>query len=176
MPILALLLIALSQTVPQRIVAAARDQVTWGTTYDPAYVRLAYPGGDVPRTKGVCTDVVIRALRAVGHDLQVLIHEDKKRRPAAYPRTPLDRNIDHRRVPSQMAFFRKHGRALSLDSDWLPGDIVCWRLPSGRDHIGIVMDRRGTTGDWTVVHNLSRPAEDDCLKSWTITGHFRYPR
>ncbi len=156
------------------LVSAARDQLTWGTTYDPTYVRLKYPGGDVPRTKGVCTDVIIRAYRAIGKDLQVLIHRDKKAHPGAYPAGKLDPNIDHRRVPNQVAFFRRHGKSLSIVSDWKPGDVVWWKLPSGLNHVGLVTDRRGASGSYLVIHNLSTPKEEDCLNSWKIHGHFRW--
>ncbi len=168
-----------------RIVAAARDQLTWGTTYDPAYVRLAFPGGDVPRTRGVCTDVVIRALRTVGKDLQQLIYEDKKRNPGTYPKYPggkaLDPNIDHRRCPNQRVFLRRFGRSLTLKTDapnlahWKPGDIVFWKLPSGLDHVGIVTDRLSSDGLPWAIHNLRTPMEEPVLADWKIVGHFRYP-
>lgn len=157
-----------------RVVAAARDQLSWGTRYDPAYVRIAYPMGDVPRGTGVCTDVVIRAYRAIGVDLQRAIAEDKRRHPRAYPAGRIDRNIDHRRVPNQMVYFRRHWRTLSTTRGWVPGDVVCWKLPNGRDHTGIVSDRRGAGGWPLVIHNIGpAPSEDDVLKAWRITGHFR---
>ena len=156
------------------LVFAARDQLTWGTTYDPAYVRLRYPGGDVPRTKGVCTDVIIRAYRATGKDLQVLIHRDKKANRGEYPTGMLDPNIDHRRVPNQVAFFRRHGKSLPVNSDWKPGDVIWWKLSSGLNHVGLVTDRRGASGSYMVIHNLSTPKEEDCLNSWKIHGHFRW--
>jgi hypothetical protein len=168
------------------IVEGARDELTWGTSYDPAYCRIAYPSGDVPRSKGVCTDVVIRALRHAGFDLQKLIHEDMRRDWAAYPRYPgrdsPDPNIDHRRVPNQRVFFFRHGRSIDTGSQdvrsWQPGDIVEWRLPSGRDHTGIVTDRLNAARLPYVIHNIGYgPQEEDVLRApgWTITGHFRYP-
>lgn len=163
-------------SVADQVVATARDQTTWGTRYDPAYVRIAYPNGDVPRSQGVCTDVVIRAYRAARIDLQRLIVEDKRRHPAAYPAGKLDPNIDHRRVPNQRAFFRRHGATLSLSGDFRAGDIVDWKLPSGRDHTGIVSDRRDAAGTPLVIHNIGAgPREEDVLKSWPIVAHFRYP-
>lgn len=172
-------------TPAERIVAAARDQLTWGTKYDPSYVKLSYPGGDVPRKQGVCTDVVIRALRSIGHDLQSLIHVDKVRRPAAYrtysgQKGP-DRNIDHRRCPNQRTYFRRYGKTLGIAvnastiKDWQPGDIVFWKLPSGLDHVGILTDRRSADGVPWAIHNLSTPLEEPVLTAWTIVAHFRYP-
>lgn len=170
-------------TVAQRIVAEARNQVREAAVYAPAYVKLAYPNGDLPRDRGVCTDVVIRCLRAVGRDLQALMHEDMKTRFATYPRREKrpDSNIDHRRVPNQMHFLRKFGRSLPLAltaetrKAWRAGDLVYWKLDSGLDHTGVLTDTIGPSGWPTVVHNLSRTAEDDCLGSWRVTGHFRYP-
>lgn len=176
----------LSSSSAAKIVAHAREQTTWGTAYDPAYVKLSYPGGDVPSDRGVCTDVVIRALRAVGMDLQKLVHEDKRARPTAYRTYPgqtgLDRNIDHRRCPNLIAFFRKHGTTLSSRTNgahrasWQPGDIVFWKLESGRDHVGIVTDRKGPDGLPQVIHNLSKTVEEPVLANWKIVGHFRYPK
>lgn len=167
----------------QKIVAHAREQTTWGTVYDPAYVRLKYPGGDLPKEKGVCTDVVIRAWRVVGYDLQKLIHEDKTRRPAAYPKYPgqkgADRNIDHRRVKNMVVFFRKYGRELTRDltkkDQWRPGDLVTWKLPGGLDHIGILTDRKNAQGLPYVVHNIGGTREEDVIAAWQVLGHFRYP-
>ena len=111
----------------------------------------------------------------MGYDLQRLVHEDARRNRKAYPMIRrLDPNIDHRRVPNLVVFFTRHGLS-SGDAHWRPGDFVRWKLPSGRDHVGILTDRRGPSGDWGVIHNLSRPAEDDCLHAWRVVGHFRYP-
>ncbi len=160
--------------------------MTWGTVYDPAYYRIPYPGGDIPRGKGVCTDVVIRSLRRAGFDLQKLIHEDMLKAWDAYPRYPNrnspDSNIDHRRVPNQRVFFRRHGRSCTLKPvsprDWRPGDIVEWKLPGGPDHTGVLTDRLDSDGFPLVIHNIGAgPQEEDVLRTWTwkITGHFRYP-
>lgn len=167
-------------TTAAKIVAGARDQLTWGTTYDSAYRRLTYPGGDVPRDKGVCTDVIVRALRAAGHDLQKLIHEDMKKSWRSYPRygglSKPDRNIDHRRVPNQMAYMRRHATKLPLDGDWKRGDFVYWKLDSGLDHCGVLTDKLNSSGEPYVIHNLSTPSEEDCLRSWKIIGHYRWKK
>lgn len=171
---------------PDRIVEGARRQLDWGTVYDNRYVKLSYPGGDLPKDRGVCTDVVVRALRHAGYDLQKLIHEDMKRDWKAYPRysglSKPDRNIDHRRVPNQRVFFTRHGVKLTTSTTslhrrhWKPGDFVTWKLDSGLDHIGVLSDRVGPSGWPMVVHNLSTTLEEDVLRSWQITGHYRYPR
>ena len=157
-----------------KLVASARDQLTWGTRYDGRYIAIKYPGGDVARDRGVCTDVVIRAYRAAGFDLQKLIHQDKKKSPSAYPAGRLDPNIDHRRVPNMVAFFRRKGGSLPIEKGWQAGDVVWWKLDSGLNHVGLVSDRRGSSGELMVIHNLSTPKEDDCLKSWKVYGHYRW--
>lgn len=167
-----------------KIVAGARAQI--GTRYTVGYFAIAYPGGDLPRDKGVCTDVVVRALRAAGHDLQRLIHEDMRRAFRRYPqkwglRGP-DKNIDHRRVPNQQRFFERHGLVLPARYDartkttFLPGDVVTWKLPSNLDHTGIVSDRTSGRGVPLVLHNLGVCAEEDVLLAWPLTGHYRYPK
>jgi len=155
--------------------------------YDGRYMRLDYPGGDVPATMGVCTDVVIRSLRkAYDVDLQKLVHEDMKANFSKYPKnwglTRPDRNIDHRRVPNLETYFARAGQALPITrtaSDYKPGDIVSWRLDSNRGsgglpHIGIVSDRRSRKGIPLIIHNIGRgPEESDMLFDHRITGHFR---
>jgi uncharacterized protein len=163
-------------TIPQKLVASARDQLTWGTRYDARYVKLKYPGGDVAKDRGVCTDVVIRAYRSVGIDLQKLIFEHKRANPGRYPKSRIDANIDHRRMRNQMVFFRAKGQTLSNQGEWKPGDVVCWVLDSGLDHTGLVTDQRGQSGNYTVIHNMSTTLEEDCLTTWKIIGHFRYPK
>ncbi len=165
------------------LVAGAIDQVGKTPGYDPTYRRIAYPGGDVPLVTGVCTDVVIRAFRRAGIDLQVLVHEDMKANFAAYPQTwglrRPDRNIDHRRVPNLATFFRRRGRSVPVTrraADYLPGDLVTWRLPSGVPHIGIVSDRP-VPGTYRrlVVHNIGAGTRlEDLLFAFEITGHYRY--
>ena len=152
--------------------------------YDPSYVRLDYPGGDIPIEKGVCTDVVVRALRdALDMDLQKLVHEDMKAAFSQYPKIwglkKPDPNIDHRRVPNLQVFFRRQGRELEVSehpNDYQPGDIVTWMLPGNVPHIGIVIGHRSTDGERPlIVHNIGRgPATNDILFEYPITGHYRY--
>lgn len=167
-----------------KIVAGARAQI--GDLYDASYCTLSYPNGDPPAGRGACTDVVVRGLRAAGFDLQALVHQDMKRRWSAYPHSyhlaRPDPNIDHRRVPNLAVFFRRHGLTLpnavtpkTLPA-WQPGDIVCWKLPNGLDHTGLVSDRRDGRGVPLVIHNLDHCAEQDVLTDWPIAGHFRYPK
>ena len=162
---------------------AALAEVGITTVYDPSYVKLDYPGGDVPMDRGVCTDVVIRALRQGDVGLPVLGHEDKKKFPDAYPRdwskSPLDANIDHRRVPNLMVFFKRDGKELpvsKVETDYLPGDIVVWRLPSGLLHVGLVTDRCAPgTSRPLLVHNIGEGAKcEDVLFSFDLVGHYRW--
>ena len=152
-------------------------------TYDPTYFEISYPNGDVPSNKGVCCDVVIRAYRKLGIDLQKEVHEDMTVNFAKYPHkwglTSTDKNIDHRRVPNLMTFFERHDAALPItnkNSDYKPGDIVCWRLPKDLTHIGIVID--STSGDEKrnlIVHNIGGgQVVADCLFSFDIIGHYRF--
>jgi Uncharacterized protein conserved in bacteria len=166
------------------LVSAARAQIGVVRVYDPAYFSLSYPGGDVPADRGVCTDVVIRALRTQGLDLQQAIHEDMRAHFALYPRqwglSRPDRNIDHRRVPNQMRWFERQGwqqaTGVSAD-DFSPGDIVAWKLTSsGLLHIGIVSDRRSQEGTPMILHNINAGTqEDDILFRHAIIGHYRQP-
>lgn len=161
------------------IVQAARRQVGVTVTYDPAYRRLAYPGGDVPPDRGVCTDVVIRALRTSRRiDLQKLVYQDMSRHFGQYPRTwgqtKPDRNIDHRRVPNLEVFFARKGWQLSPRQETQPGDIIAVRLPSNRPHIMVVSDRKTPTGRYLVIHNIGYGAqEEDQLSAYKVTGRFR---
>lgn len=167
-----------------RLVAAARKQIGVTLTYDAAYSRLDYPGGDVPRERGVCTDVLVRAYRdGLGIDLQVLVHEDMRRAFSTYPALwglkKTDRNIDHRRVPNLQTFFKRAGAALALSdngADYLPGDIISQMLPGNLPHIGIVADARSSDGARPlVVHNIGAGARlEDVLFAYPITGHYRY--
>ena len=163
------------------LVEAARAQIGITLGYDGSYRRLDYPGGDVPIETGVCTDVVVRALRALGFDLQVAVHEDMRAHFARYPqnwglRRP-DRNIDHRRVPNLETWLRRQGAALGASddpADYLPGDIVSWRLPGGLPHIGIVSDRR-VDGRPLILHNIGAGTrEEDILFAYPIEGRFRW--
>ena len=160
------------------IVRAARSQIGQTVRYDPAYTALDYPMGDVPIAKGVCTDVVIRALRQQSIDLQQLVHQDMKANFPAYPnrwglKRP-DPNIDHRRVPNLEVYFTRHGWA--VQDGYRAGDIVTWRLAgSGLPHIGIVSDRK--QGDTPlIIHNIGAGTrEEDILFHHEIVGHFRQP-
>jgi len=167
------------------LVAAARRQVGVTVRYDGSYRRLAYPGGDVELDRGVCSDVLVRAYRDVGIDLQVLVHDDMSRGWSEYPHHwglhGPDSNIDHRRVPNLAAFFRRHGATLSIASDprlYEAGDVVTWRLPGGLPHIGIVSTRATPQPGARplVIHNIGAGVqEEDVLFAYSITGHFRYP-
>jgi uncharacterized protein len=153
--------------------------------YDPSYFRLTYPNGDVPSDKGVCTDVVIRAYRKLGIDLQKEVHEDMKSHFSLYPKTwglsKPDKNIDHRRVPNLMTFFNRHGTSLSISTrpqDYMPGDIVCWRLDGGQTHIGLVVKKKSSDGQrYMIVHNIGAgQVMEDCLFTFKIIGHYRYKK
>ncbi len=166
-----------------RLSAAALELTKDFVIYDPAYFSIPYPGGDVPANKGVCTDVVIRAYRKLGIDLQKEVHEDMKANFSKYPKnwglTRTDTNIDHRRVPNLMVFFARHGRKLPVTqnaADYRPGDIVCWRLDNGATHIGIVVDRRAARSKHPmIVHNIGSGQNlADCLFDWKIIGHYQY--
>ncbi len=166
---------------PAQLVRDARAQIGVTTGYDGSYRTLAYPLGDVPQETGVCTDVVIRALRQQGIDLQQLVHEDMARHFSAYPKKwglkRTDRNIDHRRVPNLETWFARHGKSLSLtDPDsFQPGDIVTWRLPGDLPHIGIVSDRRAADGTPLIIHNIGRGTqEENILNQYPRTAHYRY--
>ena len=160
--------------------AIAQAGVTTG--YDPSYVALDYPGGDVPETTGVCSDVVVRAFRKAGIDLQKEVHEDMKAARSAYSNrwgaTNPDRNIDHRRVLNLMTYFARQGKSLPISSsatDYQPGDIVAWELTSGIEHIGIVTNMLSDSEDrYLIVHNIGAGARiEDVLFRWTIKGHYR---
>lgn len=167
----------------QRLVAAAKERLKHRVRYHPAYVRIGYPGGDVPSDTGVCTDEVIRSYRAIGIDLQKEVHEDMKRNFARYPRgwglKKPDPNIDHRRVPNLQVFFSRIGAAQPVTHnarDYVPGDLVTWDLGRGVPHIGIVIDTRSADGQrYKIVHNIGAgPQMEDVLFAWKITGHYRY--
>jgi len=171
---ISLLLLA---TAHDKIVASALDQATWGTRYDASYASLKYPGGDVPRDRGACTDVVIRSLRSAGYDLQKLVHEDIVHSRSLYPKYSgqkgPDTNIDHRRCKNLVVFFKRHG---IQPKTWSPGDFVFWKLNSGLDHVGVLVNEKGKSGNWMVVHNIAGTAKEDVLNAWQIVGHYRYPK
>jgi uncharacterized protein YijF (DUF1287 family) len=155
------------------------DQVV----YDPAYYAMDYPNGNVPEDRGVCSDVVVRAYRTLGIDLQEEVHVDMRNHFELYPDswglTRPDPNIDHRRVPNLMTFFHRHGTVKEMTTDpedYLPGDIVCWNLGGAITHIGIVVDRRsGRWEGYQVVHNIGAgQVLEDCLFDFRIIGHYVY--
>lgn len=164
------------------IVRAARSQIGVTVRYDPAYVSLEYPNGDVPRDRGVCTDVVIRALRdAFGLDLQRQVHHDMKSHFSRYPRhwglSRPDPNIDHRRVPNLRTFFRRQGWSHPVSADpsvFRPGDMVTCIVPPHLPHIMIVSDRKNNAGIPYVIHNIGAGVqEEDRLFEFELTGHYR---
>jgi len=166
-----------------RLVEAALARTRAGVIYDPAYRAIAYPMGDVDDTKGVCTDVIIRAYRALGVDLQQRVHEDMTAHFAAYPSawgmSRPDPNIDHRRVLNLEAFFTRSGAALDITDDagdYRPGDLVTWRLDGRLPHIGIVTDRRAVDGRRPlIVHNVGAGTVlEDVLFAYPLAGHYRY--
>jgi uncharacterized protein YijF (DUF1287 family) len=157
----------------QRLVNAAIERTHHSVRYDPAYVRIPYPGGDVPSNTGVCTDEVIRSYRALGVDLQKEVHEDMVQNFSAYPRKwkwisgKPDSNIDHRRVPNLTVFFQRKGETLPMTThpeDYSPGDLVTYDLGGNVPHIGIVVDRRGAGGRYMIEHNIGQgPRIEDVL-------------
>ncbi|HEY1954135.1 MAG TPA: DUF1287 domain-containing protein [Polyangiaceae bacterium] len=180
-------------TPAARVIARAREEVARRVSYDPSYVGLHYPGGDVDASTGVCTDVVIRSYRAAGFDFQKLVHEDVLRAPKAYEpwvKTP-DANIDHRRVGPLLVYLRRHARSLPVDApcarrpgcagsadDYAAGDIVVISFEAcpacNPAHIGVVSDKIGPRGIPLLIHNMGpTPREDDTLDAWTRLGHFR---
>ena len=175
---------ATTSELPAQLVAAAIQRTTHAVIYDGAYMAIDYPGGDVPANIGVCTDVIIRSYRALGVDLQQLVHEDMASHFDAYPSRLIwglhttDTNIDHRRVPNLQAFFQRHGSTLDKSDsamDYQPGDLVTWMLPGSLPHIGIVSDRRAADGNPLIVHNIGGgPVLENMLFDYPITGHYRY--
>lgn len=151
--------------------------------YDPSYFNIDYPNGDIPKNKGVCTDVIIRAYRKVGIDLQKEVHEAMMKNFDKYPdywglKKP-DANIDHRRVPNLMIFFARNGAVLKITNnpdDYNPGDVVCWSLGGGITHIGIVSSIKSSDGKrYLIIHNIGNGQElADCLFDFKIIGHYRY--
>ena len=180
------ILSALSASQPtfyELLSEAAIELTKEEVTYDPGYYAMSYPGGDVPSDRGVCTDVIIRAYRKVGIDLQKEVHEDMAVHFNLYPKTwgldHTDTNIDHRRVPNLMKFFERKGTKKIISQkpeDYDPGDIVCWNLEGGITHIGIVINRQDPSKSRNlVVHNIGAgQVVEDCLFDFEIIGHYRY--
>lgn len=163
---------------------AAESIIDARIIYDPQYFVIDYPNGDVPKNKGVCTDVVIRSFRKTGIDLQKEVHEDMQTHFSLYPRiwgrSTTDRNIDHRRVPNLMTYFSRKGYKKAITrtgTDYLPGDIVAWRLPAGQTHIGIVSREPGPDRKhYLIIHNIGNgQVLEDCLFRFEIIGHYRLP-
>lgn len=176
------LCISQSETQQLTLSDSALELTKQNVTYDPSYFSIAYPNGDVPSGKGVCTDVVIRAYRALGIDLQKEVHEDMKAHFNLYPKLwglkTTDKNIDHRRVPNLMTYFKRQGAEKPITQnphDYMPGDIVCWNLGGAITHIGIVVNKKSKDGKrYLIVHNIgSGQVLEDCLFDYKIIGHYR---
>ncbi len=162
---------------------AALELTNQKVTYDPSYFSIDYPNGDVPKDKGVCTDVVIRAFRKIGIDLQKEVHEDMKANFNLYPKIwrlkTTDKNIDHRRVPNLMTYFKRKGAEKPITNNpnnYLPGDVVCWNLGGAVTHIGVVVNKKSNDGKRNlIVHNIgSGQVLEDCLFDFKIIGHYRF--
>ena len=174
-----------SQTISDQVnlSESALELTKQQVTYAPSYFSINYPNVDIPSDKGVCTDVVIRAYRKIGINLQKEVHEDMKANFSSYPRIwglkTTDKNIDHRRVPNLMFFFKRQGAEKLISdhpSDYQPGDIVCWNLGGAVTHIGIVVHRKSRDGKRNlIVHNIGGgQVLEDCLFDFKIIGHYRY--
>ncbi|MDP1590306.1 MAG: DUF1287 domain-containing protein [Prosthecobacter sp.] len=166
----------------ERLVQAAMERTKVTVRYEPAYVRLDYPNGDVPADTGVCTDEIVRSYRALGFDLQKLVHEDMKRAFAAYPKIwglkSTDKNIDHRRVPNLQTFFKRRGASLPVTqnaADYRPGDLITCTVPPNLPHIAIVVPAPdGDATPW-IVHNIGQgPKCENRLFEFPLTGHYRF--
>ncbi len=169
----------------EKLSDAALELTKQKVHYDPTYHRISYPNGDVPADKGVCTDVIIRAYRKLGIDLQKEVHTDMQANFGKYPKiwglTRTDANIDHRRVPNLMTFFARHGTVKKISNeagDYTHGDIVCWELAGGMTHIGIAVNKKSSDGKrYLIVHNIGGgQVLEDCLFAHKIIGHYRYEK
>ena len=168
----------------KKLMESAVEQTTVTKNYDPAYVVIPYPNGDVPVEKGVCTDVVIRAFRKAGVDLQKAVHEDMASNFSVYPKkwglSKPDANIDHRRVPNLQTFFTRQGKSLAITDkaeNYKPGDVVAWDLDGkGMTHIGLVSNLyHEPTKRYLIIHNIGGGAQaEDVIFDWKVTGHYRY--
>ena len=176
---------AFSERFANELVLAAIDRTTHQVRYDGSYVSIPYPNGDVPSNIGVCTDVIIRSYRAIGTDLQKLVHEDMAQNFNQYPSKRIwglnspDKNIDHRRVPNLQTYFTRHGVKMAISSsskDYAAGDIVTWMVSGNLPHIGIVTNKiSSSTGNPLIVHNIGAgPKLDVMLFDYPITGHYRF--
>ena len=172
-----------SYSQEDKLSTAAIELTKDKVVYDPSYFSIDYPNGDVPKGKGVCTDVVIRAYRKLGIDLQKEVHKDMKSNFSIYPKIwglkNTDKNIDHRRVPNLMTFFSRKGTVKQITKnpkDYLPGDVICWNLSGAITHTGIVVNKKSRDGKrFLIVHNIGAgQVIEDCLFSYKIIGHYRY--
>ena len=167
-----------------KLSAAAISIIDPGVVYTPDYVAIKYPNGDVPAKTGVCTDVVIRAYRKLGIDLQKEVHEDLKANFSQYPNLKKwglkkpDTNIDHRRVPNLEVFFTRKGKKLTVTqnaADYKTGEIVTWMINGKLPHIGIITHKKSPDGNPMIVHNVGNgQVLEDCLFRYEIVGHFKY--
>ncbi|WP_374552294.1 DUF1287 domain-containing protein [Flavobacterium sp.] len=173
------------KTFEERLSNAAISIIDKNVVYTPDYVSIKYPNGDVPAKTGVCTDVVIRAYRKLGVDLQKEVHEDMKANFNKYPNLKkwglktTDTNIDHRRVPNLEVFFERKGKKLAVTqnpNDYKTGEIVTWMIGGKLPHIGIITNKKSSDGKRPmIVHNVGGgQVLEDCLFSYDIVGHFRY--
>ena len=167
----------------ERLSEAAIELILDTIEYDPSYYSIPYPNGDVPSNVGVCSDVIIRAYRKLGIDLQKEVHVDMEKNFDKYPKlwglTKTDKNIDHRRVPNLQTFFKRKGNEITItdeSKDYQPGDIVTWDLGNGISHIGIIVNRLSNDKErYLIVHNIGNgQVLEDCLFKFTITGHYRF--
>lgn len=165
-----------------KLLGSLPEQVEITRSYDPSYVKIPYPGGDVKRNTGVCADVIVRAFRNQGVDLQKEVHEDMAKNFSAYPKKwglkRPDTNIDHRRVYNLMKFFERRGKSLPITQnpdDYLPGDVVAWDLGKGQGHIGIVTEFKNPDGTPVTAHNVGYGTNfENALFFWPVIGHYRY--
>tara|TARA_R110002074_G_scaffold126223_1_gene264184 strand:+ start:57 stop:635 length:579 start_codon:yes stop_codon:yes gene_type:complete len=171
------------QAQEDKLSLAALELTKDNVVYDPSYFSIKYPNGDIPKGKGVCTDVIIRAYRKLGIDLQKEVHEDMKANFNLYPKiwglNNTDKNIDHRRVPNLMTFFSRKGTVKSITKnpdDYKPGDIICWNLGGAITHTGIVVNKKSQDNKrFLIVHNIGAgQVLQDCLFDFKIIGHYRY--
>jgi uncharacterized protein YijF (DUF1287 family) len=174
-----------NKTFANKLSDAAIAIIDPNIIYDPSYFAIKYPNGDVPKNKGVCTDVIIRSYRKLGVDLQKEVHEDMKSHFSKYPNlkkwgmTKTDSNIDHRRVPNLEIFFERKGTKLAVSknaNEYKTGEIVTWLINNKLPHIGIITNRKSTDGKRNlIVHNVGNgQVLEDCLFSYTIVGHYKY--
>lgn len=176
-----------TQSFEEKLAQAAISILNPSIEYDPSYFSIKYPNGDIPKNKGVCTDVIIRSYRKLGIDLQKEVHEDMKANFSKYPNlkkwgmTKTDTNIDHRRVPNLEVFFERKGTKLIVSEnaeDYKTGEIVSWMINGNLPHIGIISHKKSIDGKRKlIVHNVgSGQVLEDCLFSYKIVGHYKFKK